>query len=306
MPNDLLPMLTDPTALAAYLAELAMPTAQDKEFDSEVDPNKINPRITMSKDNEMLTIKLGDTQLDVVRQLYVSIRESYGSRALWCPEKHPQKTKYPAPICSTGLVPPSTFKPDVAKGLYSVNEDFVTPYTLPEGTVTHEGDRLNFDCARCPFNRFESESSWDSTKAGSKGKACKEGRTLFIRTMERVPGAPMLTGLDGTEIAIFQSDEKYAKSPIRLQVGWGSNRETIEKMVLMAKARRLPVPSLVWKLTVKIEGEGSIRYPVAIFEPVGIQTPASIAALRAEDPAWIENFVKVNQRAPAVVGEVPF
>lgn len=288
----------NPTEMAAYLAELG---DNKGDIDKDVNPNKLSPRICMSKDNDLLTVKLVDALIgSPTKALYILIEHSVGLRSLWVPEKHPSKEDFKSPLCTTGLIPTTTLMPDKAKGIFLTNDIFEPPYVGKDAdgnVVEHRtGEDVSYECARCPWNKFESERVFDNTKPDGKGKACKESRVLFVRTMKKAQGIGSITTPNGEELNAFDIDYTYGDDLLRLNLGLGSNKKPFEDMVIAARARNLPVGSSVWKLGVTINGEGSIKYPSAKFEFVGFPTKAAFMQSKAADAEWIAGYVERNAR----------
>ena len=288
----------NPTELATYLAELA---GNKGDIDKDVNPNKLSPKITMSKDNDLLTVKLDDSLIgSPTKFLYILIEHSVGLRSLWVPEKHPAKDEFKSPLCTTGLIPTTTLTPDKAHGIYLTNDVFSPPYVGRDASgnqVDHAtGTEVSYECAKCPWNKFESERAFDPTKPDGKGKACKESRVLFVRTMKKVTGMGAITTPNGEELNAFDIDNTYGDDPLRLVLGLGSNKKPFEDMVIAARARNLPVASSIWKLGVTINGDGSIKYPSAKFEFVGFPTKAAFTRSKNDDAKWIEGYVERNAR----------
>lgn len=306
----------DAAAMAAYLQTLQQPTAADESHDSDVRPDKLNPELCMSKDSELLTLQIDGNTLDSGKFFYVMFNVTKGSRALWPPSKHPKKDDYKFPVCSTGMVDPKEFASGKAVGTYLLNEHFAAPYDPrpivdPEGQPAGDykfGDYVNFECARCPFNQFESEGLWDEDKKGSRGKACKESRTAFVRIMRKVPGVAPVTLPDKTEILPFEFDAALCDTPVRFSFNLGSNKKPWEDLILKAKARKIPLSSLVIKVSVSIERPTKdIAYPVFVPEIVGVPVPSAKQIATLQDVPWVEEFVARNSRKlTAATATVPF
>src|SRR3990167_2514152 len=114
--------------------------------------------------------------------------------------------------------------------------------------MTHnKGDRVKFECKRCPWNKFESISDWDSSKKG-KAKACNEGRTMFVKIMDKINGSQM--PVENEELFFFR-DNPGVESFATLAVTMGTNRKAIEDLFLMVSARKFPMRACVFKIGVK-------------------------------------------------------
>lgn len=282
---------TNPSELAAYLATLA---DNKGDIDKDINPNKMSPRICMSKDNDLLTVKLVDSVIGSPQKyLYVLIEHSVGNKSLWAPQNHPHKENYKGPICTTGLIP--TVGIDASKGVFTHNADFPPPYVPTSEAQFRIGEESMYECSKCPFNKFESERIFDSSKDASRGKACKEARLLFVRVMKKVNVGDIKMP-NGEELSAFTISEEYGADPLRLNLPLGSNKKPFEDMVVAARARNLPVASSVWKLGVTInDAGGGIRYPSAKFEFVGFPVKEAFNKSK-EDKGWIDEYVERNKR----------
>lgn len=297
-----------PAEMAAYLDSLKV--VPDSSDNSDVNPNKLVPQIRMSNDTDNIIIKL-DTQVqEQSRGYYFMMALLSGSRALFIPKDHQHKDLFKMPICSTGIDRPKVFVDNTVKANWLVNEDFIQPhgtYSDAARTVrieTEFGNYVEQECARCPYNLFGSEAGWDPAKSKSRGKACKETRHVFVRLARKVPGLAPFTPRPNEEIWLFEADPAH-DSFMRMPLGLGSNREAISNLTLLARARNIAAESAVFKLTVKIETDGGIKWPVAILEIAGFPTP-QFKASQAQDLVAIQDFVKRNRRTLIINEEAPF
>ena len=214
----------------------------------------------MSKDNNLLTLKLDDQQIDSGLFFYILLADMRGSRALFVPTGHPAQEQFPMPICSTALETPDLFKSEKVKALWLGNEHFDLPHHMESACA--DGEYYEVDCSKCQYNKFGSEASFDSKKSDSRGKACKESRHQFVRIMRKGAALPPLPSKE--ELFFFENDDKYPTF-VRLPMGLGSHSKVIEQMGLAAKARGVSLRSLVFKIGVRIESPTpSVKYPVAV------------------------------------------
>lgn len=294
------------TALASYLADLA--NEGEGEDYADVNPNKLIPQVRMSKDNDLLTVKLDENVLYTGKNLYFLVAFIQGSRALFAPESHPNKEAWKQPICSTGIVDPIVLVKDTAQGGWVMSEDFTEPWvvrdTAGEVAEVANGTLVPMKCGGCRYNLFGSEAVFDSSKPDSKGKACKETRHLFGHLLRKVQGEAPIADKDGNELWWFERDPSF-NSFVRLPLGLGSNKGAVEQIQIAAKARGISYTSLVLKLGVRLEVNGSIKYPVLTFEVVGVPNPTTKNGQRAEMED-IKNFIERNRRSIAAVEAIPF
>lgn len=314
MSNELQPtqasdldLLRNPDSALAYLQTLV--GQEDDSVGADVNINDVTPRLVMNNMNEMLAIRVGDQDMASVKSLTVLILASRGSRALWAPEHHPAKEEFKWPVCSTGLVNPHTFSAGGgAKGTYLVNEHFPLPYPVKDATGNvldvALGERIAYECDRCPFNVFGSEPSWDPDKTGN-GKACKEGRTLFLVPLVRLEGAPTIAIPGFDDIFVWRRDEQYGTAPLRFPFSFASNRKSLSALNEKAAALRKPPTALAWKLSVKLMQEGQLKWPVLQVEFAGIPAPSVLPGV-PEDKKWIEEFVRRNAVAAGAEASAPF
>lgn len=312
MPDNQITELTigTPAEVATYLAALNTASDQDKEAEADVNVNKLTPRLVLSRDTELMSVKLGDQTITSIRSFYILVVLPVGQRALFLSENHPAKDEFKAPLCSTGMVSPLELATG-GRATWRINSHFPTPYLLrgeptdaePKGAIVQfsQEDLIEVECARCPWNRFGSEGTFNPTRPDAKGKACKESRTWFFRVVRKVK---TVTTLTNEELGLFDFEPEYP-DPLHLQLGLGSNKAVLEAMVLAAKARRLPFTSAVFKVGARIERQGNIAYPVLTYEFAGVPLPPVKEATSTSDLAWAQDYVKRNPRLPPSE-EVPF
>ena len=303
--------LATPADVAAYLASLGTLSAQDREAEADVNVNKLSPRLVLSRDSELMAVKLGDQTMNSVRFLNILVVLPTGQRALFLPENHPAKDEFKAPLCSTGMVSPLELASG-GRATWRINPHFPTPYLLrgepteaePKGAIVQfqPDDLVEVECARCQWNRFGSEGAFNPARPDAKGKACKESRVWFFRPLKKVKSVVTITN---EELGIFDFDPEYPE-PLHLQLGLGSNKKVLEEMVLAAKARRLPFTSAVFKVGCRIERQGSIAYPVLTYEFAGVPLPPVKAQASEGDLAWAQDYVSRNPRLQPSETEVPF
>jgi len=294
-----LPATTDPASLMQFFSDEAIES--DDRFNADVDINKLVPLMKMGTDSKSLIIKIGDEEIKPNRSTYyVLMADIFGSRALWAPKSHEES--YKAPICSTGLVDPNELKNDTSFGNWIINDDFDYPYATGADDVHESGDNVAFSCAKCPYNRFGSLKEWDTTRESSRGKACSESRTFFLHVMNRegeVPG----NNMRDDDLFFFSTDEKFksASNPhgvIRYAVSYATNHKVIASMVMMARARKIPVMACIFKLTVDHEDLSS-GFTVAKMNisVAGVPTKDTFATVKNDTAPWVSKFVERNKRA---------
>jgi len=302
--------LTGPEGMAAFLALLQTKDENAEQFDGDINQNKLVKKLALSKDSPLYGMFLDKEQIDTRSFWYVVLTATYGSRALFPPQNHPDKDKYQSPICSTNLHLPEDIQAgaDKGKGFFKINPHFETPYALRDGEghlIEHPLDTVvALDCARCPFNKFESERVWDPSKGEGRGKACKESRLFFAQVLQKDSSVPPFTDRQGREYYFFKEDPNYLEQ-IRIPLTLGANKKSIDNLFMAAKARNFPVNSLVLKVSVKIEEEAGTKWAVFVGEIVGFPTP-SVVAGRADAVAWVHDYVKRNAKALASDVEAPF
>jgi hypothetical protein len=279
--------------------------AEEKKDDAEaraaanVSEGTLVPRIKISKDTTDLTIKVGDTTAMTQKFLYVVFFDVYAMRSLWAPKA--KEDDYKLPICSHGYTEPQTFDAanDRGQGQWIMNPDFAAPIDIDPNIQFRIGDRVCIACKSCPYNKFESASSWDSSKGESKAKACGESRALFGLLVTKIQGGQIPTN-DGTELFFYREDARIAHPTIgpmvELDLGMGSNRKAVQHMVSAAQARGVPFKACVWKLAVK-HSEGTNKFAILTPEFAGLAHQITFQDVIKPQQIKVAEFVKRNSTA---------
>lgn len=236
-----------------FLASLRGDFNNNEDFGAGVRASKKVVLLKASKDLVAFTYVLGDETLDNVKVLPVAFLGKYDSRILWMPKAEGEKTSVPA--CVANLTPGA----DRAKmeGIWTGGE--AEP---PYGEATPiEGE--TFRCSNCKWNRYGSQTDWDSTKTG-KGKACREIQNFVVLPMARGKEIAAFSNAS-TPLYWYRIDDKvlaeYNHPAITmLSLGVGSNPKLAEEIYLLAQNRKLDVKYCVFNMSVKVEGEGEMRY----------------------------------------------
>jgi hypothetical protein len=282
-----------------YLALLMQPVEGGTALDNDINLNKLTKRIVLTSDSPEILVKLDKEQVTSAKTLYILIEAGLANRALFQPKNFKPESK--SPVCATGLFP---LDAEEVKGVCTITQGLEQPY-LVDGMELRVGDVRAYDCKNCQFNRYDSEPMWDETKTG-KGKACKESRAYFVRIVNKQRGVEPIIAPNKEELYRFVADPEY-DDPVRMILTLGANRANLDKMIVSARARKIPLTSCVWKIGVNIVEPGpGIKYAQMVFEFAGVPSRDLITQARSTDKAWIDEFVARNAKHGVEDVEMPF
>jgi len=312
MPNELTTNVNMGTMLSVF-KDKGKVSKLNEESQGDVNVNDLIPAISLSRENEVFSVEIGGEPLptfNATKALFLAFVRALGSKTLWAPKAH--EDDFQRPLCGTGWVTTGESKNATCKGRFTFNEHIGPPYEEPEWTDADgnwcgpaNGDSHDFDCARCPYNKFGSKSSYDASQEGSNAKACSEARTYFVLPVKRGPRLDF----DNEDLYVFTPDTSW-KTTInkhglgKLGVSYGSNKKPVEHIATAPAIREIPLSAMVFRVKVKHETSG--QYTIAKMEPEvqGFLHPEYWETELSDDDGpvqgWLSDFIGRNKRAAGV------
>jgi len=227
--------------------------AELAEFRAEANPFQIMPKLVLSKDTRELRAVQNDETIATFtksKPLYFVPILISEHRALWAPGDSEDSQQ---PVCSTPRVPIGTFRRDADRGVGTWNVADNRDLPGPDGYEWESSEQqTQVRCAQCKWNKFKSMGEWDTTRDGSKGKACGEGRLIVGFMATKIGSIADNVGLfsyDPTSTMVYMNVPATSISAIH---GIGN----------ASVARRVPARYCVFALGNEPKKEGSMAWGV--------------------------------------------
>jgi hypothetical protein len=268
---------------------------EEDRFRSSVGERKLLPTLTLDKKACELVLSSAGQVGAQMKVMYLTFMDLYATRALWPPEAD-KEAWGKRPVCSIGFSDPNVFKPGNDRGIgrWLINPRYSPPYNV--GVEVKDGELINYKCASCPWNQFETKASWERKESSTKAKACGESRAVFVKIMQKGPALPT-DPAKGEELFFFKDSpilDNQSQRYALLQVTLGTHRKVFEDVALMVAARNVPMSAAVWKCTVKKEESGGFDYGVLVPEFAGLADPATFKGVIRPLLPEVKEFVKRN------------